>query len=313
MPKLPRIPRVSIVIPLQRDEQQFEETLLSVLENQPEECQIIAAHNGTYTDPFELADEITFVTARSSNLVDLVRDAFDATTGSIVHVLGTGMKAHAGWLDEAIKSFDDDSTIAALTPNLVDDSGKPINGSGWSDVAGRLCQPRKAHSRSGRQSAPRNGAANNGFFLNAFFIRRRLLADLLDAVAPAMNDPIAVSYAFGCLLKRGGWKIASTGECEIVAGDAAELYDESDGDRGQCLAAIRARTLPAAASPRWTDMLREAILGDSSIGEMIGMTRHRRNIAAMRRAIDPESVSTVEELAQIISLETNHSPGRAAA
>lgn len=302
MPKLLRDPRVSIVIPLQRDEQLFEATLLSVLENQPADCQIVAAHNGTYSDPFELADEVTFVTARSSNLVDLIRDAFDATTAPIVHVIGTGVKAGRDWMDEALACFDE-SDVAAVAPTLVDEETNQVGCAGWSDTAGRLCQPQRSATRHGSVNAP------NGFYLNTCLIRRRLLGDLLNAVAPAMNDPIAVSYAAGCLLKRSGWKIKSTGGIPLITDASVMLEDESDQDRGLCLSAIRSRILPSAAAPGFLSMLRSATLGDSSVGEMIGMLRHRGGIAAMRRSIDPESVSTVEEIASTLRMDS-HEPAR---
>lgn len=306
MPKLLRDPRVSIVIPLQRDVQLFETSLLSVLENQPADCQIIAAHNGTYSDPFELDDEVTFVTARSSNLVDLIRDAFEATTAPVVHVIGTGMKADRDWLDEALACFDN-RDVAAVAPTLIDGETDEIYCTGWADTAGRFCQPQRSLARHGSIDAV------NGFYLNACFIRRNLLGDLLSAIAPAMNDPIAVSYAAGCLLKRSGWTIGSSRGSHLLADSSVMPEDESDQDRGLCLSAIRSRVLPGAATPGFLAMLRSATLGDSSLGEMIGMMRHRGGIAAMRRAIDPESVSTVERTAAVIRMDTQQSPRRRAA
>ncbi|WP_182865279.1 hypothetical protein [Stieleria mannarensis] len=294
MPKFPRPPRVSIVIPLQRDEKLFEETLLSVLENQTDDCQIVAVHNGTYTDPFELSDEVHFVTARSSNLTDLVRDAFDATSAPIIHVLGTGMKARAEWTDRALDHFDAPH-VGAVTPALVDDTGRSVDGAHWSDSDGRFCQSLPA-------DAPPEGFA--GFFINAFFIRRHLLGNLLDAVAPAMSDPIAVSYAMGCLLRRAGWETASAVDCCIEADGALMPTDESDLARGQVLGAIRHRVLPNEPAPGMVAMLRQALLGGGSLGEMIGMLRYRNSLSAVRRAIDLDCVASVDQIAGVINLPT---------
>jgi hypothetical protein len=295
------------VIPLQRSEQLFEDTLLSVLENQPNECQIVGVHNGTYSDPFDLGDEVEFVTARSSNLVDLVRDANTATTAPIVHVLGTGMKVKSGWMDESLERFED-LDVAALTPSLTHDNAGTTRRAGWIDVGGRYCRPYEF--AAGNPARVDNSAGNvRGFFLNACFIRQRLLASLLDAVAPAMNDPIAVSYAFGCLLKRAGWKVVVGSECQIEADQAIEFDDDSDFARGQRLAAIRSRILPSERSAGLLQMIQSALLDSSSAGEMIGMLRHRGNIAAIRRAIDLDSVSTVDQLACLLKaprFETQH-------
>lgn len=300
MPKFPRPARVSIVIPLQRDEKLFEETLLSVLENQTDDCQIIAVHNGTYADPFELSDEVSFVTARSSNLTDLVRDAFDVTTAPFVHVLGTGMRAQADWLEHALQPFDNPQ-VGAVAPTLIDQSGRAVEGAHWTDSDGRFCQ-----SRSGRVAK----GPLSGFFVSAFFARRHLLGNLLDAVAPAMSDPIAVSYAMGCLMKRAGWKFASADGCCIEAEDALATADDSDMARGQCLGAIRNRVLPGEPVPGRVAMLREALLGSSSVGEMIGMMRYRNSLSAVRRAIDPDSVPSANDRAQVVNLPSAEAPLR---
>lgn len=299
MQKPLRPARVSIVIPLQRDEKRFEATTLSVLENRPEDSQIIAVHNGTYADPFELGDELTFVTARSSNLVDLIRDAFAATTAPVVHVLGTGMKATDGWMGEAVQRFDDHQ-VAAVAPTLIDESHEDARPASWADTPGRLCQPHVSSSGVSESTV-------GGFFLNAFAIRRRLLGELLEAVAPAMNDPVAVSYAFGCMLHQAGWKTEVCRDCEIVDTEALSLGDESDLARGQCLGAIRSRILPTSATPGLGVMLHSAFFGNSSLGEMLGLLRHRSGLAAMRRAIDPETVSSAEALSRVLELDSRQS------
>ena len=297
MPKFPRTARISIVIPLQRDEALFEETLLSVLENQPDDCQVVGVHNGTYSDPFDLGDEVELVTARSSNLIDLVRDATDATIAPIVHVLGTGMKVNKDWMAKALEQFEE-LKVAAVTPALTGQGSGDLR-TGWSDFGGRYCNPCAIAPGESKRRGNASGAIQ-GFFLNAFFVRRRLLVSLLDAVAPAMNDPVAVSYAFGCLLKRAGWNVLVEKECQIDSQNALGLDDDSDFARGQCLAAIRSRVLPTEPTEGFSSMIQSAVLGAGSLGEMIGMLRHRGNMAVMRRAIDLKSVSTVEQLACLI-------------
>ena len=51
------VPRLSIIIP-HRNDQLLEETILSVLENRPRDCEIIVAHDGSYCDPYQLVDEV---------------------------------------------------------------------------------------------------------------------------------------------------------------------------------------------------------------------------------------------------------------
>ncbi len=44
-------PRLSIIVPYCRDEAAFETTLVSVLENRPNQCEVLVPHDGSYQDP----------------------------------------------------------------------------------------------------------------------------------------------------------------------------------------------------------------------------------------------------------------------
>ena len=72
MTKTTSIPRISIVVPVGSNLEAFEDTLASVLQNRPVASEILVAHDGHYTDPFQLGDEVTFVTSDSASTVDLV-------------------------------------------------------------------------------------------------------------------------------------------------------------------------------------------------------------------------------------------------
>ncbi|MEM6470357.1 MAG: hypothetical protein AAF802_12445 [Planctomycetota bacterium] len=275
--------RLSILIPFQRDQQLFEETLLSVLENRPESTQIIAVHNGTYSDPFDLGDEVDFATARSSNLVDLIRDGSDLVRGDVVHVLAPGFRALEGWAAPAIEAFEDFSVAAVDV--LVGDNGTEL-AAGWFNSAGRLCQS----FREVGEPCSMNGMSIRGVHLDAAFFRARVLRELLDAAAPAMNDPIACAFAFGCLLQGKAWKVASVLEAKVDASLATPYVEDSDSARGECLAAIECRVM-GEPSLSHAAMIREAVLGWSSLGEWFGMMRYKSTLPAMRRLIDPDCVA----------------------
>ncbi|MCC9604154.1 hypothetical protein LOC67_26675 [Stieleria sp. JC731] len=280
--------RVSIVVPLEREAQLFEDTLLSVLENADEDCEVIAVHNGTYEDPFDLASELAIVTARSNSLVDLVRDAFDSTTAPLVHLVTSGMKVQAGWLHAAMDRFEDDS-IGAIVPCQ---ERTPVCAAGWEDTKSRLCQPVDT------QAGP-----VDGFFLGGVVLRRQLLGELLDAVAPALNDPIAVAYAFSGLVRRSGWKIQAAKGFSLQMENAFVSEDVSDFARGQTLASIAAHLFSAARVPSFGASLKDVFLGESSFGETLGMRKYRDNLAAIRRSIDPACVSTADDVARRARLQ----------
>lgn len=111
---------LSIVIPTPGDTVALEETLLSVLENRPEGCEVVVALGCDYDDPWNLAEEVTFVRAPAgSGLVGCVTAGVEASGGDVVHLLSAGWKATPGWTDAALARFDD-ATIGAVIPLGVD-------------------------------------------------------------------------------------------------------------------------------------------------------------------------------------------------
>ena len=122
---------LSIVIPTPGDTVALEETLLSVLENRPDGCEVVVALGCDYDDPWNLADEVRFVRAPAgSGLVGCVQAGVQATTGDVVHLLAAGWKATPGWTDAAVARFDDLATGAVIplgidgtTPDRVVSAG----------------------------------------------------------------------------------------------------------------------------------------------------------------------------------------------
>ena len=56
-------PRLSIVIPAPGDEETLEETLVSVLENRPEDSEIVVVLGFGYHDPWSVGAEVRFIQA----------------------------------------------------------------------------------------------------------------------------------------------------------------------------------------------------------------------------------------------------------
>ncbi|MEL6107054.1 MAG: hypothetical protein AAFU85_13505 [Planctomycetota bacterium] len=290
MSKKPRIPRVSIIVPFRGNDALFEETLLSVLENRPAGCEVVVAHNGTYTDPFQLGDELRFAIARSSNLVDLVRDAYETTQSQFVHVIAPGLRAKPDWICEALQPFES-NRVAAVVPTIVGEAQSSRVG-GWRDTRGMLCKPITV---DGANSV-------GGGYLSSLVCRRSVLGSLLECVAPAMVDENQVSYAFGCLLRLAGWTtvVASGSKLEDVCGfqPGGAIGDE----RGRRLAAIRETVLPDDEPLSGVSMLGEAIFGSSSIGEMLGTMRYRAELASVQRMIDSDKMIALDSTSGILKV-----------
>ena len=292
MSKKPRIPRVSIIVPFQGNESLFEDTLLSVLENRPAGCEVIVAHNGTYTDPFELGDELRFAIARSSNLVDLIRDGYEATQSQFVHVIAPGLKAKSEWICEALQPFES-NRVAAVVPKITDDTQSQWI-AGWRDTRGMLCRP----------STAKDAASVDGGYLSNIVYRRTILGSLLECVAPAMVDETQVSYAFGCLLRLAGWTTAVTDESTFQDISGFRPSGAVGEERGRRLAAIRETILPDAEPLSIVSMIGEALFGSSSIGESLGTLRYRAELASVQRMIDSERMIAFDSTSGILKMTT---------
>lgn len=114
------MPRLSIVIPVVGDPQQLDDTLVSVLESRPANCEVVVVHNQSYHDPYNLSDEVRFVEARrGAGWGECANCGVAASQSPIVNVLTCGVEVHAGWSDVAMRHFRDPS-IAAVAAVVVD-------------------------------------------------------------------------------------------------------------------------------------------------------------------------------------------------
>jgi hypothetical protein len=120
-------PRLSIVIPA-ADVAALEDTLVSVLENRPADCEIVAALAVPYADPWSIGEEVRFVPApMGAGLIDCMNLGVASCTGEIVHVLAAGWRATEGWAEAALARFEEDD-VAAVVPVTVaaDDRGRVV-------------------------------------------------------------------------------------------------------------------------------------------------------------------------------------------
>ena len=114
------MPRLSIIIPFQGDLKRLEDTLVSVLENRPADCQILVMLSCDYGDQYGLADEVDFVQMqRGAGVVACINTGICASRAPIVHPLLCGVEVGANWADAALSCFDD-PTVAAVAPIVLD-------------------------------------------------------------------------------------------------------------------------------------------------------------------------------------------------
>ncbi len=122
------MPRVSIIIPYQRDDARLESTLLSVLENRPDDCEIIIAHDGSYGNPYHLEDEVIFVDVDApAGDVRLLNAGLYAACAPAIHTLWPGMLVSADWLREPLEWLDQTAAAAVAIP-IVGSDGRTLGG-----------------------------------------------------------------------------------------------------------------------------------------------------------------------------------------
>jgi len=121
------VARLSIVIPAFRDTAALEETLVSVLTHRPADCEIIVPHANTYSDPYELSEEVEFLPlGRRARPAKLIAAAIGESAGRFVHLLQPGCEVAPGWCDAALRHFEDER-VASVSPLLVDRQVNPRN------------------------------------------------------------------------------------------------------------------------------------------------------------------------------------------
>lgn len=272
VPKFPSIPRLSIVIPICSDHESFESTLISVLENRPHGCEVIVANDGTYSDPFHLADEVRFVVGSSSRLVDLVSVGATESRSRFVHVIADGIRATAGWIDGAIEKFEHHDA-ACVAPIIRQAKTNRIVAAGWHDTDSRLCEPAYRNQKQVNLNSPKR----IGAYVQASLWRREVLTSMRDAFGG--HDPVEASYAYEHLLRSAGWRCVLAPESEMLIDTAGLRWDVPSVTRGRRLRAIRSHFNRTGGWGHSVAAASRAILGN--------IPRPERMAEAMGQALAP--------------------------
>ncbi len=224
---------LSIVIFATQDVACLEETLLAVLENRPDDCEILVAHPSSYDDPYDLASEVEFIELpTASDSLACIQAGFDASEGEFVHLLAAGHCVLAGWHDEALDAFDD-PLVGMVTPLVLRaDAPHRVVSLGVRYAAGgarKIC-------RTGRvdriDKVVRRGV--DGPTLSASFYRREALEGIGGFSASVGAELADVDVARS--LQTVGYVNACVLECRILANQEETISRGFHaGRRGQYL------------------------------------------------------------------------------
>ena len=218
--------RLSIVIPVLGSLDGLEDTLVSVLENRPTDCQIVVVHNRPYDDPYDLKDEILFVQAPAdAGLAAALNLAVAVSRGDIVHVLRCGVEVSPGWVDTVLPLFDD-PLVGAVTPLVLEkaDAQRVVTaGVGyWPGGAVRhLGQGQLLVAAARANEAPYGPDTLAGFY-------RRSALEAVGYFSDAVADPLAAldlalalrQAGFSCVLQPQCWTYVDRAATEMSPASA---------------------------------------------------------------------------------------------
>lgn len=109
---------LAIVIPWWNGQSGFDETLASVLQNRPPNCEVWVIHNHPYNDPWQLAGEVNFCAVDGPNEVSLIEHGWRRSQAPLVHVLRCGYEVLEGWTEPAVHRFHR-AKVAAVAPIIL--------------------------------------------------------------------------------------------------------------------------------------------------------------------------------------------------
>ncbi len=196
------------------DLKRFEDTLVSVLENQPERSEVVVVTNQPYDDPYDLRREVAFVEAPAgASLLECFAVGLSANRAPIVHLIAAGFEATTGWADAALARFCD-RDIAAVAP-LIADRFQPQT----------ILSAGLRFTHGGAIASIAAGQSADGFTLDehlltaaelgAAFYRREALAEVESLPDYGCEQATAVELAFA--LRSAGYRSVSEPECLMLA------------------------------------------------------------------------------------------------
>lgn len=118
---------LAVIIPYHSTPAELESTLLSLLENRPENCEIYVVLDHPYENIYELSEEeVHFLnaaeemTAENRSVLNCIRLGLAASDSTYVYMMPAGVQFHSEWL-AALEFLDQDEELKAffLDPNLA--------------------------------------------------------------------------------------------------------------------------------------------------------------------------------------------------
>lgn len=136
------MPRLSIVIPALASTEALERTLVSVLERRPADCEIIVVLNASYDDPYQLTDEVRFVSAPlGASWTECVASGLASARAAIVSLVAAGAEVGNDWSGAALAHFADPLVWAVAPATYCSCDRAKLLGSGIDETTEGIVAP----------------------------------------------------------------------------------------------------------------------------------------------------------------------------
>lgn len=167
--------KLALIVPVVGLQADVDSTLVSVLENRPADCQVLVPCPASYQDPYQLEDEVRFVSCPTDDLATLLNAAIEATDAEILQFILPGMSVSADWADAALERFESEPDLAAISPVAVQiEKPERVSALGIR----YLRSGRKSYVGQGRKKRSVKPLAIDGPTLHGGFFRREVFAEV---------------------------------------------------------------------------------------------------------------------------------------
>ncbi|MGD0383343.1 MAG: glycosyltransferase [Thermoguttaceae bacterium] len=208
------VPGLSILIPVLNKLKKLEDTLVSILENRPANCQIVVVLNEPYDDPYQLRDEVCFVNAAlDADLIESINFGLANCRAPIVHILTCGMEVSPGWTDAVLPHFADPEVAAVAPLVLQRRDRKKVVSAGVGYRAGGAAR------RLGFGKSPAEALLEKKYFFGADILAafyRRSAWDAVCGLNPSIKDHLS-GVDLALALHFAGFHCISEPKCRMYA------------------------------------------------------------------------------------------------
>ena len=221
------MPGLTIVIPQWGPAQRLEDTLVSVLEHRPADCEIFVVHAGDYQDPYGLdGDELRLLDHPSQEPVGMIRHALTQARGEVVHTLLPGLRVQAGWASAALDRLEN-PLLASVAPLILDpENPQRIVSAGLVYGAGGRRKSKYQRARYKPQRKYRGHIV--GPDLAAGFYRRQAL----ESVVASNVGPLLADLDWALSLESEGYESAIAPDSRVIG--LPQLPRQSAISTGRC-------------------------------------------------------------------------------